>query len=61
LPNNADRFGASIGNAQYKGEKKTWILWQRFAYSVGHCLFILLYCESVAETEIDQIKDDSKI
>jgi hypothetical protein len=22
LPNNPERFGASIGNAQYKGEKK---------------------------------------
>jgi hypothetical protein len=43
LPNNAERFGASIGNAQFKGEKKTWILLQRFAYSLEHCLVILLY------------------
>jgi hypothetical protein len=26
MPNNAERFGASIGNAQYKGEKKTMVL-----------------------------------
>ncbi len=30
----------------------------QFAYSSGHCLFILLYW---AETEIHKIKDDSKI
>jgi hypothetical protein len=43
LPKDADRFGASMGNAQYKGEKKTWILLQRFAYLLEHCLLILLY------------------
>ncbi len=40
--NDAGWFSASIGKARYKEEEKQ-ILWQCFAYSVGHCLFILLY------------------
>jgi hypothetical protein len=49
---------ASIGNEHYKGGKKTLILWQGFAFSVGHCLLILLYWGG---NEIRKIKDDSKI
>jgi hypothetical protein len=41
-----------------KEKKKTRVLLQRFAYSVGHCLFILL---TGAEMEILKIKEDSKI
>jgi hypothetical protein len=58
LPNNAERFGASIGKAQYKGEKN------HGSYgSVSPIRYDIAYsfCFTVAETEIDKIKDDSKI
>jgi hypothetical protein len=34
LPNNAGLFGASIGNALYKREKKTWNNLHHFAFSM---------------------------
>ncbi len=58
LPKNADWLAAPIGNTQYKRGKQTWIILQRFAYSVGHCLS---FCFTGAETEIDKIKGNSKI
>jgi hypothetical protein len=33
----------------------------RFAYSLGHCLFILLYWVGNGNTKIHKIEDDSKI
>jgi hypothetical protein len=58
LPKNAAWFGASIGNAHYKGEK----------YHGPKCRALLIhgdiaywFCFPGAETEMDKIKDDSKI
>jgi hypothetical protein len=48
-PNDSGSFGALIGNARHKREKKICAELPRFAYSWGHPLLILVY---LAETEI---------
>ncbi len=56
-PSNAVWFGASIGSGRCKREKKLCTKLQRFAYSWGHRLLILVY---LAETEIHWNGDDWK-
>ncbi len=58
MPNNAKWLGASIGTAQYKGEKKSWSKCRVFPIRGDNTYWV---CFTVAETEIHKIKDDGKI
>jgi hypothetical protein len=58
LPNDADKFGASIGNAQYKGEKNHDLI---AAFRLFVRTLPIPFGFTGAETEIHKIKDDSEI
>ncbi len=58
MPNNAEWFGASIGNAHYKGEKSHGLKCRALPIYANIAYWL---CFTGAETEIEKIKDDTKI